>query len=64
MANKFKLSLKDIYMMNFDDKDMGEVFGKKLEVVYDKYSLLDIIQYTEARKPDAIVIDFVQNVDA
>jgi KaiC/GvpD/RAD55 family RecA-like ATPase len=64
MANKYKISLRDVYLMNFEDKDMGEVFWKKLEVVYDKYSLNEIIQYTESRKPDAIIIDFVQNIDA
>lgn len=63
MANKFKTSLRDIYLMNFWDADMWELFSKKLEVVFDKYSLLDIIQYTESRKPDAIIIDFVQNID-
>ena len=64
MANKYKLSLRDVYLMNFEDKDMGELFTKKLEIVFDKYSLSDIIQYTESRNPDAIIIDFVQNIDA
>jgi len=64
MANKYKISLRDVYLMNFEDKDMGELFSKKLEIVFDKYSLTDIIQYTESRKPDAIIIDFVQNIDA
>ena len=47
MANKYKISLRDVYLMNFEDKDMGELFSKKLEIVFDKYSLTDIIQYTE-----------------
>lgn len=64
MANKYKISLRDVYMMNFEDKDMWELFSKKLEIVFDKYSLTDIIQYTESRKPDAIIIDFVQNINA
>lgn len=64
MANKYKITLRDVYLMNFEDKDMWELFSKNLEVVFDKYSLTDIIQYTESRKPDAIIIDFVQNIDA
>lgn len=64
MANKYKITLRDVYLMNFEDKDMWELFSKNLEVVFDKYSLNDIIQYTESRKPDAIIIDFVQNIDA
>ena len=64
MANKYKISLRDVYLMNFENEDMGELFSKKLEIVNDKYSLNEILKYTESRSPDAIIIDFVQNIDA
>ena len=64
MANKYKISLRDVYLMNFENEDMGELFSKKLEIVNDKYSLNEILRYTESRSPDAIIIDFVQNIDA
>lgn len=33
-------------------------------MIDDKYTLAEILQYSELRKPDAIVIDFVQNIQA
>ncbi len=44
--------------------DFWELFTKKIEIIDDKYSLSEIIAYTEMRKPDMIVIDFVQNIRA
>lgn len=64
IANKYKKNIWDVYRMDFDDIDFGELFLKKLEVIDDKYTLLEILQYAELRKPDVIVIDFVQNIQA
>lgn len=63
IANKYKIPIREVFRMNFDNIDFGELFTKKLEIVDDKSNLLDIIQYTEMRKPDAIIIDFVQNIE-
>ena len=62
IANKYKMPIWDVFRMKFDNIDFGELFTKKLEIVDDKSNLMDIIQYTEMRKPDAIIIDFVQNI--
>jgi replicative DNA helicase len=62
IANKYKMPISDVYKMKFDDIDFGELFRKKLEIIDDKYDLSEIVQYTEMRKPDAIIIDFVQNI--
>lgn len=62
IANKYNKTMYDVYNMEFDDIDFWELFLKKLEIVDDKYTLDEIIWYTEARNPDAIIIDFVQNI--
>lgn len=65
-------------MMNWYDKDYGyiarwkwiedtsfdssEFFSKNIEVIDDMYNINQIINYTESRKPDAVFIDFVQNI--
>lgn len=45
------------------DVECWDFFSLKLEVVDDMYDLDKIIQYTKNRKPDAIFIDFVQNIN-
>lgn len=64
VANKYKMPIWDVYRMDFWDIDFWELFTKNLEIIDDKYNLSDILQYTELRKPDAIIIDFVQNIQA
>lgn len=65
-------------MMNWYDKDYGYIarwkwledsefdssdfFSKNIEVIDDMYNINQIINYTESRKPDAVFIDFVQNI--
>ena len=48
--------------MNFWDIDFGELFEQNIEIVTDKYQLNEILWYTSMRKPDIVVIDFVQNI--
>ncbi len=62
IANKYKMPISEVYQMKFDNIDFGELFRKKLEIIDDKYELSEIVQYAEIRKPDAIIIDFVQNI--
>lgn len=62
MGNKFWKKISEINRMEIDDIDMWELFMKKLEVVTDKYQLDEILWYATMRKPDVIVIDFVQNI--
>lgn len=62
ISNRYKMDMNDVYRMEFDDIDFWELFTKKLEIIDNKRELQDIIQYTESRKPDAIIIDFVQNI--
>ena len=62
IANKYKKNIWEVYQMDFDDIDFWELFLKKLEIIDDKYTLNEILQYAELRKPDVIVIDFVQNI--
>lgn len=64
VANKYKMPIWDVYRMDFWDIDFWELFTKNLEIIDDKYNLSDILQYAELRKPDAIIIDFVQNIQA
>jgi len=64
IANKYKKPIGDVYRMQFDDIDFTDLFMKKLEIIDDKYSLSEILQYAELRKPDAIFIDFVQNIQS
>ena len=33
-----------------------------LEIVHDKHEWSDIAEYVEKRKPDLVIIDFIQNV--
>lgn len=42
--------------------DSSEFFSKNIEVIDDMYNINQIINYTESRKPDAVFIDFVQNI--
>lgn len=62
ISNKYKLPISEVNKMNFGDIDFWELFTKKLEIVDDKYYIDEIIAYTEARKPDVIFIDFIQNI--
>lgn len=62
MANKYKKTMTEIYQMEIDELDMWELFSKKLEIVCDKYELDEIIWYATMRKPDVVIIDFVQNI--
>lgn len=39
-----------------------EFFSRKLEIVDDIYTLDGIVNFTRARKPDVVFIDFVQNI--
>lgn len=62
MANKFWKKIQELYSLDIDTLDMGQLFSKKLEIVTDKYELDEIIWYASMRKPDVVVIDFVQNI--
>lgn len=64
MANKYKLPISKINRMDFWDIEFAELFEKNLEIVDDKYHIDEIVAYTEARKPDVIFIDFVQNIQS
>lgn len=64
IANKYKMSIQDVYKMKFDEIDFWELFKKNLEIVDKKYELDDILAYSNMRKPDMIVIDFVQNIQS
>lgn len=39
-----------------------DFFSRKLEIVDDIYTLDGIVNFTRARKPDVVFIDFVQNI--
>lgn len=62
MANFYKIPIQELYKMNFWDIDFEDLFEKNIEIVTDKYQLSEILGYTAMRKPDIIVIDFVQNI--
>lgn len=62
IANRYRMPISWVYRMEFDNVDFWKLFTKKLEIVDDKYTLYEILQYAEIRKPDVIVIDFVQNI--
>lgn len=64
IANKYKMDIGQVYRMEFDNIDFGELFTKKLEIIDDKYKLSEILNYAELRQPDVIVIDFVQNIQS
>lgn len=42
--------------------DPGEFFWKNIEIIDTIYHIDQIVQYTKARKPDVIFVDFVQNI--
>lgn len=44
--------------------DFSSYYDHKLEIVDTLYKLKDILNYIEYKKPDVVVIDFVQNISA
>ena len=44
--------------------DLSELHGKKLRFYDDKFSLSEIVYLSKKHKPQVVVIDFAQNIDA
>lgn len=44
--------------------DMSELNEKKLRFYDDKFSLSEIVYLSKKHKPQVVVIDFAQNIDA
>lgn len=62
LCNRYWLEFWDVARWCWHDMDISSIQWADIEIVDDKYVLNDILLYSEARKPDVIFIDFVQNI--
>lgn len=62
ICNRYWLDFSSVARWCWHDMDLTQMSNKDLEIVDDKYNLSDLVLYTESRKPDAVIIDFVQNI--
>ena len=61
MANWTRTPMRDIERGRTVPDMSGFPFDL-LEIVHDKHEWSDIAEYVEKRKPDLVIIDFIQNV--